>query len=416
MSGAQKLASGTQKLAIDGGTPVRDVTRTPWPVWPISDATEEQALLEVLRSGAWWGVEGDQGKRFEQEFAAYQAAQFGLVCTNGTAALEIALRALGIGCGDEVIVPPYTFVATASAVLTVGASPVFVDVLPDTLNIDPAQIEAAITPRTRAIIPVHIAGRPADMDAVPAIAAHHHLAVIEDAAQAHGAAWRGTPVGALGDFGTFSFQASKNLNSGEGGMILTNNEALADAAWSVINVGRLRGGHRYAHQILGGNFRMTEFQSAILRTQLRRLPEQTARRTANARYLCELLSTIPGISLPFDDPRITTHAYHLFTFRVDLDSLRGRAYPEFIAALNAEGIPCSDGYVPLYREGLFTRKSQREGRWCQAGPFVDYTKLHLPVCEQICGDTLWLPQTLLLAERRDMEEIAAAVTKILASR
>jgi dTDP-4-amino-4,6-dideoxygalactose transaminase len=407
--------SGRQKLVIEGGTPVRDIACAPWPVWPVYDATEEQALLDVLHSGKWWGVEGDLGKQFEQEFAAYQHADYGLVCTNGTAALEIAFRALDIGCGDEVIVPPYTFIATASAALAVGATPVFVDILPDTLNIDPTQIEAAITPRTAAIIPVHIAGRPADMDAVLAIAARHRLAVIEDAAQAHGAEWRGTRVGALGDFGTFSFQASKNLNSGEGGMILTNKEALADAAWSRINVGRVRGGHRYAHQVLGGNFRMTEFQSAVLRTQLRRLPEQTARRTANARYLCELLSEIPGISLPLDDPRITVHAYHLFTFRVDLDRLHGRTYPEFIEALNAEGIPCSDGYVPLYREGLFTRKSRKEVQWCQASRAIDYTALHLPVCEQVCNDTIWFPQTLLLADRRDMEDIADAITKIIAS-
>ena len=405
--------NGRERLAIEGGTPVRDIVRSPWPTWPVYDAEEERALLDVLHSGNWWGVAGDQGRQFEQEFAAYQHARFGHVCTNGTAALEIAMRALNIGCGDEVIVPPYTFVATAGAVLAVGATPVFVDVLPDTLNIDPAQIEAAVTSRTRAIVPVHIAGRPADMDAVLEIAKNKRLAVIEDAAQAHGAEWRGTRVGALGDFGTFSFQAGKNLNSGEGGMILSNNEALADAAWSVINVGRIRGGHRYAHQVVGGNFRMTEFQSALLRTQLRRLPEQTALRTANARYLRELLSDIPGISLPSDDPRITTHAYHLFTFRVDLDRLGDLTYEGFIETLEAEGIPCSDGYVPLYREGLFTRKSRREGRWCQAGPCIEYTALHLPVCEQICGDTIWLPQTLLLATRRDMEDVAAALIKIL---
>ncbi len=404
--------SARERLAIEGGTPVRDIARSPWPTWPVYDATEEKALLSVLHSGNWWGVAGDQGKRFEQEFAVYQQAHYGMVCTNGTAALEIALRALGIGCGEEVIIPPYTFIATASAVLTVGATPIFVDIQPDTLNIDPSQIETAITPRTAAIIAVHMAGRPADMDAILAIAAKHHLAVIEDAAQAHGAEWRGTRVGALGDFGTFSFQASKNLNSGEGGMVLTNKAALADAAWSIINVGRVRGGDPPGYQVLGGNFRLTEFQSALLRTQLRRLPEQTARRTANARYLRELLSNLPGISLSFDDPRIT-QAYHLFTFRVDLDRLQGRTYPELIEALNAEGIPASDGYTPLYREDLFARLPHSAGKWCQATPIPDYSALNLPVCEQVCGDTLWLPQTLLLAERHDMEDVAAALTKIL---
>jgi len=405
--------SDREKLAIHGGTPVRDQARNPWPTWPIFDADEERALLGVLHSGNWWIVEGDEGKRFQEEFAAYHHARFGQVCTNGTAALEIALRALEIGCGDEVIIPPYTFIATASAVLAVGATPIFVDIQPDTLNIDPLQIEAAITSRTRAIIPVHMAGRPADMDAILAIAAKHHLAVIEDAAQAHGAEWRGTRVGALGDFGTFSFQASKNLNSGEGGMVLTNTETLADAAWSIINVGRYRDGHLPGYQVLGGNFRMTEFQSCILRTQLARLPEQTARRNANARTLCELLSGVPGILLPFDDPRITCNAYHLFTFRVDLDRLQGRTFPEFLTALRAEGVPCSSGYIPLYGEGIFTRLSHHDGHWRQTDSAPDYTALNLPVCEQVCRDTVWLPQTLLLAERSDMEDIAAALTKIL---
>src|SRR5579871_1174348 len=203
-----------ETLALEGGAPVRDTQIRPWPTWPIYNTTEERALLDVLHSGRWWYVEGDQGVAVEAEFAAFQDARFGVACTNGTPALEIALRALGIGCGDEVIVPPYTFVATAGAVLTVSATPVFVDIEGDTLNIDPAQIEAAITPRTRAIIPAYIAGRPADMDAILEIARRHNLRVIEDAAQAHGAEWRGKHVGALGDLGTFSFQASKNLNSG----------------------------------------------------------------------------------------------------------------------------------------------------------------------------------------------------------
>lgn len=402
-----------EKLAIDGGTPVRDKVQKPWPVWPVYDAEEERALLGVLHSGNWWIVEGDQGRRFEQEFAAYHHARFGLACTSGTAALVIALRALGIGCGDEVIIPPYTFFATASAVLAVGATPIFVDIQPDTLNIDPLQIEAAITPRTRAIIPVHMAGRPADMDAILAIAAKRHLAVIEDAAQAHGAEWRGARVGALGDFGTFSFQASKNLNSGEGGIVLTNKEDRADAAWSIINVGRYRDGHLPGYQVLGGNFRLSEFQSCILRTQLGRLPEQTDRRSDNARYLYELLSHIPGILLPFDDPRITCNAYHLFTFRVDLDRLQGRTHSAFIAALNAEGIPSSGGYSPLYREGIFTRLSHHNGHWCQTEFTPDYTALHLPVCEQVCTDSVWLFQSLLLANRSDMEDIATALIKIL---
>ncbi len=399
-------------LAADGGTPVRDTQQKPWQRWPIYDETEERALLEVLHSNAWWYVEGKQGVAFETEFAAFQDAKYGVACTNGSAALEIALRALGIGCGDEVIVPPYTFVATASAVLSVSATPVFADIDGDTLNIDPACIEAAITPRTRAVIPVHMAGRPADMDGVLDVARRHNLFVIEDAAQAHAAAWRGTKVGALGDLGTFSFQASKNLNAGEGGLIVSNNEEYADAAWSVKNVGRVRSGRWYEHRVLGSNFRMTEFQSAILRAQLKRLPEQTARRAANADYLYGLLETVPGIRLPAPDPRITTHANHLFTLRYNPEAFGGKPFTEFVRALNAEGIPCQTGYVPLYKEGLFARVAARSGAWCQAGRAIDYPNLSLPVCEQVCTDTLWIYHTLLLGTKADMDDIATAIARI----
>lgn len=402
----------TKALAAEGGTPVRDTRQKPWPRWPIYDETEERALLEVLHSGEWWYVGGTHGKLLEKEFAAFQDARYGVACTNGTAALEIALRALGIGCGDEVIVPPYTFVATASSVLSVSATPVFADIQGDTLNIDPACIEAAITPRTRAIIPVHIAGRPADMDAILEIARKRGLFVIEDAAQAHAAAWRGTKIGALGDLGTFSLQASKNLNAGEGGLIVSNNEEYADAAWSVMNVGRVRSGRWYEHRVLGSNFRMTEFQAAIARVQLKRLTEQSALRSENAASLTRLLSGIEGIRLPAADPRITCHAYHIFTFRYDPAGFGGHPLAEFLRALNAEGVPCSSGYVPLYKEGLFRRHAARQGQWCQAARLIDYPNLSLPVCEQVCTDTIWMPQQLLLGAKADMEDIATAIAKI----
>lgn len=402
----------TEQLAIDGGAPVRDARRNPWPRWPIYDENEERALLDVLHSGVWWYVDGDQGTTFEQEFAAFHDAKFGVACTNGSAALDIALRALDIGCGDEVIVPPYTFIATASSVLSVGATPVFVDIDADTLNIDPELIEAAITSRTRAIIPVHIAGRPADMDRVLEIARKHGLSVIEDAAQAHAAEWKGTKVGALGDLGTFSFQASKNVNCGEGGMIVSNDEKMADAAWSVMNVGRVRSGRWYEHRVLGSNFRMTEFQSALGRAQLNRLPEQTATRSENACYLHGLLSQIEGLRLPKPDPRITCHAYHLFTFRYSPAAFGGRGYEAFIEVLTKEGVPCSSGYVPLYKEGVFARFAKREGAWCRAGRPIDYPSLHLPACEQACADTVWLPQTILLGTKTDMDDVATAIRKI----
>ena len=393
--------------------PVRDIRRKPWPVWPIYDDTESAALNGVLRSGAWWSVEGEQGTRFEKEFAAFQNARHALLCTNGTAALEIALRALGIGCGDEVLVPSYTFVATATAVLAVGAVPIFIDIEESSLKLNAALIGAAVTPRTRAVIAVHIAGRPADMDRVLEAAARYKLVVIEDAAQAHGAEWRGTRVGALGDIGTFSFQASKNLTAGEGGCVVTNRDDLAEAAWSVINVGRVRQGGRYEHEVFGSNYRLTEFQSALLHTQLQRLPEQMARRDGNAEILRGLLEKIPGILLPSLDSRITSHANHLFTFRYDRAYFGDLDLESFLQKLEAEGILCWSGYSPLYREKLFTSpRSQYTGE-CQAVKRFGYNSVFLPTCERVCADTVWLPQWVLLAEPSDMEDIACAVHKLV---
>jgi len=396
-------------LAIDGGTPVR--TR-PWPSWPVFGAREEALLLDVLHSGQWWSVGGRKVPEFEQAFARFQDARHAICVTNGTAALEICLRALGIGCGDEVIVPPYTFIATASSVLAVGATPVFVDIEADSLNMDPRAIEPAITDRTRAIIPVHIAGRPADMDGILQVARRHNLFVIEDAAQAHAAEWKGRKVGAIGDCGTFSFQASKNLNAGEGGAILSNDDGIADKCWSVHNVGRTRTGRWYEHHILGGNFRMTEWQAAILLAQLEKLPEETERRTQNAKRLTKALEAIPGIRTLPEDARVTRHAYHLYIFRYTPSEFGGRGRDEFLRALNAEGIPCGAGYVPLYREVVFQRKTAGIGPWCKAGRAIDYGSVHCPVCEEVCADAVWLFQTMLLAEPEDMDDIAEAVARI----
>lgn len=396
-------------LAIDGGTPVRS---KPWPQWPVWTEREEELILDVLRSGQWWSVGGTKVPEFEEAFARCQDARHAVCVTNGTAALEIALRALGIGCGDEVIVPPYTFIATASSVLAVGATPVFVDIEPHSLNMDPRAIEPAITDRTKAIIPVHIAGCPADMDGVLEVARKRSLAVIEDAAQAHAAAWKGRKVGALGDCGTFSFQASKNLNAGEGGAIVTNDDEVADKCWSVHNVGRTKSGKWYEHHVLGGNFRMTEWQAAILLAQLERLEEQVERRTANAARLTTQLAQIPGIVTLPPDPRVTRHAYHLYIFRYDPAGFGGRPRDEFLRALNAEGIPSSAGYVPLYKEIVFQRKTAGVGAWCRAGRFVDYGKVQCPVCEQVCTDAVWLFQSMLLGEQQDMDDIVEAIAKI----
>jgi dTDP-4-amino-4,6-dideoxygalactose transaminase len=404
----------SNQLAIHGGPPTRTA---PFPTWPIYDEREERNLLEVLRSGQW-GIGGTKVAQFAQRFAEFQDARFGVCVPNGTLALQMALTALGIGPGDEVITTPYTFIATASAAIQVGATPVFVDIDLDTYNLDPALIEAAITPRTKAIVPVHLAGRPADMDAIMAVARRHGLRVLEDACQAWGAEWRGRKVGAIGDLGTFSFQSSKNVSAGEGGIVVTNDAALGELCWSLHNVGRVRRGAWYQHEIIGGNLRMSEWQAAVLLAQLERLPEHAARRDANAHYLAEALSEVAGVTpLPFDD-RITGHAHHLFICHYDAAAFGGRARDEFVAALRAEGIEtASVGYlVPLNRNNAIRRAAADAMRFGgRAWPLAADGLPGLASCpntEWATQHTIWLAQNTLLGDRADMDSIVAAAQKI----
>lgn len=403
----EKMASRKAALAIHGGTPVRDTTVRPWPAWPVWDSREEEALLRVLHSGKWGSHTGTEVHAFEEEFARFQDARYGICNVNGTASLEIALRAAGIAAGDEVIMPPYTFIATATSVLMVNAVPIFADIEPDTYNLDPKAAEAAITPRTRAIIVVHVGGCPVDLDAFTELARKHNLTLIEDSAHAHAASWRGRKVGAIGDLGTFSFQSSKNINAGEGGIIVTDNKQLQERCWSIVNVGRVPDGAWYEHHVLGSNYRLTEFQGALLRAQLTRLPEQAERRTENARFLNAELEKIPGVRPMRLDERVTGHGYHLFLFRYNAADFGGMSREEFLRALSAEGIPCSPGYVPLYRTDLFRTQGT------VAGAEVDYTKVACPVAERACAEeAVWFTQNMLLGTREDMQEIIDAIAKI----
>ena len=402
------------KLAINGGNKLRTA---PFPRWPVWDETDRAALIDVIDSGQWWSVGGTKVKRFQEEFASYLGCKHGVCVPNGTLALLVAMKALGIGCGDEVIVTPYTFIASASSILQANAVPVFVDIDPNSYNIDPSKIEAAITDETKAIMVVHIAGLPADMDEIMRIARKHDLRVVEDCAQAHAAEWRGQKVGSFGDAAAFSFQASKNLTAGEGGIVVTNDDQVGDAAWSIHNVGRVREGGWYEHPIMGSNFRMTVFQGAGLLTQLKRLVAQTARRNENALYLTDRLSRIDGIKPLARDPRVTVHAYHLYIFRYLAKPATGVPRAKFIQALNAEGIPCSSGYVPLYREGLFRVDPTSCPVGCpHYGKTVNYPDLSLPTCENACDEeAVWLFQSMLLGEKKDMDDIADAVEKVISN-
>ena len=400
------------KLAIEGGQPLRTL---PFPSWPVWDEREEQLLLEVLHSGHWGILNGGKVAQFQDKFARFQGAEHALCVTSGTAALEIALRALGIGPGDEVITTPYTFVATPSAAFLTGARPTFVDINPSTYLLDPAQVEKAITPRTKAIMPVHVAGCPVDMDGITDVARRHNLFVIEDACQAWGAAWNGRPVGAIGDLGCFSFQASKNINAGEGGALVTNSSELAERCWSLHNVGRIRTGAWYQHEFLGWNYRMTEWQGAILLAQFERLPEHMERRSDNATYLSARLTQAGGLIPAKVDPRVTRHAWHLYMATYDPDAFGGKPCAEFITMLRAEGIPCSPGYRPLNQMPALLRALAEQAGQIHPWDTADTNLPVLPACpvaEDLCERTVWLTQNLLLGDHEDMDDIVAAVAKI----
>lgn len=408
-----KESSGGNRPALLGG----GATCTfEWPGWPIHDRTEEDLLLEVLRSGRWWF--GDKVRQFEADFAAFQGASYGVTCTNGTTAIEMGLRALGVLEGDEVIVPPYTFIATASAVVTIGAIPVFADIDPDTLCLDPADVARRITPRTRAVVPVHVAGRAADMGALMDLAKRHGLAVLEDAAHAWGSELEGAGLGTFGACGTFSFQVSKNITAGEGGILVTQDEELADLCRSYTHCGRVKGSAWYDHDVLGSNLRMTEFQAAVLLAQLARLGDQVARRARSAALLDELIGGVPGLRLLAPAPQMTRRSYHMYVFRVEEAAL-GITRDRFLEALQAEGVPASKGwYRPLYQNGVFRRAHHGPAHGI-AAPLadkgVDYSRVSCPVCEQVCRDAVWIPQNVLLAEESRIRTLAVAVRKVVDS-
>jgi len=403
----------SQKLALLGGPPIR--TR-PFTGWPIFGRAEERRLLRVLRSGKWGRLHGPEVAEFEQRFAAVHGCKHGIAVANGTVSLRLALLAVGLQAEDEVIVPPYTFFSTASAVVEANAVPVFADIDLETFNLDPRAAAAALTPRTRAIIPVHFAGLPADMDAFLALARRRKLWVIEDAAHAHGASYKHRPAGSLGHIASFSFQSSKNLTAGEGGILTTNNDRLAAACRSMHNCGRVPEGLWYEHHVISGNYRLGEFQGAVLNAQLDRLEAQTARRDRNGRYLAAKLAALPGVH-PQQRPEFCTrHSYHLFMLRLDATAF-GAPRAAVLRALQAEGIPCSAGYgFSLPQQPMFRHKAF--GPFLhQAAARLDYRRVRCPNSDLLCREqAIWLEQSILLGARADMDDIARAFEKVFENR
>ncbi|MCM4165456.1 MULTISPECIES: DegT/DnrJ/EryC1/StrS aminotransferase family protein [unclassified Arenibacter] len=417
-----------KKLAIHGGTPSRDTNKNPWPKWPVWGKEEEVALIEVLHSGVW-SYNGPKEMEFNRLFAEFTGVKHAICAVNGTITLQIALEALGIGVGDEVIVPGLTWQATAATVIDVNATPILVDICEDTWCIDPKEIEKAITPRTKAIIPVHLYGAFADMDAIMAIAKKHNLYVIEDCAHKHGGEWKGKKAGSIGNVGSFSFQLSKHLTAGEGGSVTTNDTDLAEKMDALRNVGRRPEGDSLigadkgigdygddGNFIQSGNYRITEFQAAILVEGLKRLPEQNANRDANGAYLNTLLNEIEGVTPLKRDDRETKKAYFNFAFRYDTGKFKNLPVEKFRAALEAElGIVVDACYEPLNNCSLYvphtkpSRHKLNDAYW----KAIDPKRFSLPVCERIFKEeSVCVHHKVLMGTKADMDLVAAAIKKI----
>ncbi len=410
----------SSELALKGGEPVRTADWLSWPVW---DQEAEAPMMSLLRSGNWYRGDGNKCKEFEDNYAELIGAKRVIATASGTTALITALHTLGVDAGDEVIVSPYTFIATYNVVFDQKALPVFADTDPETFTINPQKIEEKINDRTTAILPVHILGLPADLNRILAIGKKHNLPVIEDACQAWLAEYDGKMCGTLGDLGCFSFQNSKHIPSGEGGAISGNNDALMDRCFAYHNCGRPHGSYMKGmgeNPVRGSNKRMTEVQAGLLLSQMQRARSDADKRLENALYLDSKFKNIPGI-VPYKlSDGATRSAYHLYPFRYKKEHFDGLPRHKFLAALRAEGIPCSQGYGQQYFDGLIEEAISSRG----------YTRLytkerlkryrdelhHLPDNDQLTLEAVWFYQNMLLAERKDMDDIINAVQKIYENR
>ena len=407
-----------QKLAITGGDAVR---RTPFPRWPMGTDQEARALQEVLESSNWGGqpFPGKYAAAFAKKFAEAHTAKYSQCVNTGTVAIQAALKAIGIRPGDEVIVPAYTWEGTVGPVLLVNAVPVFVDIDPDTYCMDAQLIENAITKKTKAILPVHLGMRFADMDEILRIAGKHNLRVVEDCAHAHGGKWNGRGAGSMGDLGAFSFQSSKLITSGEGGAVITNNLEYLERVQSYINAGRASPTDEYHHRIIGFNYRLGEFQAAVLGPQLERLPKQAAVRKKNMEHFESRLQNTTGIGLLKPEPRITQQAPYGYVLKYFSDQLREIPRAAFVAALQLEGIPC-DGlfYEPVYKSSLFPLDPADFPAlsWGREKPLDLRSMYSCPEADRAAyQEAVWFPHQLFLGTTEDVDAITDAIHKVLSS-
>lgn len=360
------------------------------PSWPVSGERERELIEQVLQSGMWGGFH-PLVAQFEREFAKFQHCRFGLTAMNGTVTLEMMLEALGIGEGDEVIVPAISFVSTATAVSRVRATPVFVDIEAETFNIDPEAIRAAITSKTKAIFAVHFGGPMANMDAIVAIAAEFGIPLLEDAAHSQGSEWNGVRAGSIGLAGSFSFQNGKVMTSGEGGIVVTNDEPFRARLEEIQNQGRKVGENYFFHYTLGTNYRLTAFQAAILIAQLERLPEQNARRERSARMIREELADVPGLHFQKIPHEAAVQTNYLLLGWVD------NARDEFVKQFTSQGFPCT----PFYPHTLQNNPLYRDRTNCRAMP--------CPNADARILDAFWVPHRALLGDDDDARRLAGAM-------
>lgn len=404
------------KLAITGGQPIR---KTPFTTWPLPSEREAHALQDVLQSSLWGGqpFPGKYSAIFAKEFAKLHTVKYAQSVNTGTVAIQAALKAIGIQPGDEVIVPAYTWEGTVGPVLLLNAIPVFVDVDPDTYCLDAKLVEKAITPKTKAILPVHLGMRFADMDELLRIAAKHKLKIIEDCAHTHGGAWKGKGAGSMGDLGTFSFQSSKLMTSGEGGAVITNNLEYMEQVQSYINAGRASLTDEFHHRIIGFNYRLGEFQAAVLCAQLERLPEWAETRAANMKYFETRLQVTEGIGLLKPDPRITRLAPYGYVMKYFENKVKGIPRAAFVAALQLEGIPC-DGlfYEPVYKSSLFPVNPTDFPAlsWGREKPLDLRTAYSCPESERAAyHEAVWFMHQLFMGTEKDVDAIVDAIHKVL---
>ncbi len=404
------------QLALLGGPKTRT---EPYPAWPVWDQRDIEAVTEVIKSGRWGGFPypGPKTAELARRFSELQGGGYAVPMANGTVTMEVACRASEIGWGDEVIVPAYTFQATAAAPMAAGAVPVIVDVDPNTYCLDPQAVEKTITPKTKAIIPVHLGHQMADMDAIMALAEKYNLIVIEDCAHAHGAKWNGRGAGTIGHFGSFSMQSSKTLTTGEGGLLLCRTPELAAKAASIIDCGRphaLGGGpedESMDYQV-GGNYRLSEIAAALALAGIERFPAQGKQREEMAAYMDEALSEVSGVRVLKRDPRHTTRSFYRYVFAIDPDEF-GLEHDVLCAALDAEGVGCWVGYEAMHNYTLFQPQRSKLAVPSAFPEYFQFEKMDLPIATRACEhEAVWLDEAIFRAGSQGVDDAVSAIKKI----